>query len=157
MSIQNFPFTIRVYGIFLQQEKVLVSDEFIFGRSITKFPGGGLHFGEGPADCIRREMLEETGLAFEVTGHFYTTDFFQPSAFHPELQVISIYYLVTTDQSTHLRISQNRFDFKELKDGAQSFRWMELNEINDDTFSLPIDRVVGDLLKEGLRNKVLKA
>ena len=40
-------FTIRVYGILLHKGCVLVCDELIKGRHITKFPGGGLEFGEG--------------------------------------------------------------------------------------------------------------
>lgn len=39
-------FNLRVYGILINEEKqVLVSDEFIRGNYITKFPGGGLEFG----------------------------------------------------------------------------------------------------------------
>jgi 8-oxo-dGTP diphosphatase len=157
MPFKSFPFNVRVYGIFLEKKKILVSDEYIFGKNITKFPGGGLHFGEGPADCIRREMQEETGLQFDVTGHFYTTDFFQESAFHPGQQVISIYYLVTTLHSRQLRVSEKKFDFGELKDGAQSLRWITAAELTADTFTLPIDRVVGDLLKERLPHTVWKA
>ena len=58
---------------------VLVADELIHGRYITKFPGGGLEFGEGTLDAIKREMMEETGIEIEVLSHFYTTDFFQVS------------------------------------------------------------------------------
>ena len=149
-----FPFNIRVYGIFLHGGRILVSDEFVFGKAITKFPGGGMHFGEGPADCIRRELLEETGLVFDVTGHFYTTDFFQPSAFDPRQQVISIYYFVTTGQPDRLVTSETAFDFLEKKDGAQSLRWISTDDWNVESFTLPIDRVVAKLLTEQLLNKV---
>ncbi|MGK2861855.1 MAG: NUDIX domain-containing protein, partial [Chitinophagaceae bacterium] len=88
-------FTLRVYGILINEKKqVLVSDEYIRGHYYTKFPGGGLEFGEGTRDCLAREFKEEMDLAVEVTGHLYTTDFFQMSAFNPEQQIISIYYLV---------------------------------------------------------------
>ena len=44
-------FNIRVYGILINDAKqVLVSDEYIRGTYITKFPGGGLEFGEGTRD-----------------------------------------------------------------------------------------------------------
>ena len=78
-------FNIRVYGI-LQNKNgdVLVSDEFIRGNQYTKFPGGGLEFGEGTRDCLKREFLEEMQLKVLVTDHIYTTDFFQMSAFNPE-------------------------------------------------------------------------
>jgi hypothetical protein len=59
-----FPFNIRVYGIFIRDSRVLVSDELIFGQRITKFPGGGLHFGEGPADCIIRGDERRNGRGF---------------------------------------------------------------------------------------------
>jgi len=43
-------FNVRVYGILVQEGKLLVSDEYIKGYEITKLPGGGLEFGEGSAD-----------------------------------------------------------------------------------------------------------
>jgi 8-oxo-dGTP diphosphatase len=147
---KSFPFNVRVYGIFIQNGQVLVSDEIVFGQNITKFPGGGLEFGEGPADCIRREMLEETGQAFEVVKHFYTTDFFQPSAFDPSHQVISIYYEVTTGAELVFPVSQKEFDFPEKQQGAQSFRWLAINEIRYDSFTLPVDRRVAELLRKPL-------
>ena len=56
-------FTIRVYGILINEEKqVLVSDEFIRGNYYTKFPGGGLELGEGTRDCLKREFKEEMNL-----------------------------------------------------------------------------------------------
>ncbi|MBK6523590.1 MAG: NUDIX domain-containing protein [Sphingobacteriaceae bacterium] len=87
-------FNVRVYGILIQDSKVLVSDEYIKGNHITKFPGGGLEFGEGTIDCVKREFMEELNLPIEVESHFYTTDFFVASAFAPNNQVISIYYKV---------------------------------------------------------------
>jgi len=44
---------------------------------MTKFPGGGLQFGEGTIDCIKREFREELGCEIGVLKHFYTTDYFQ--------------------------------------------------------------------------------
>ena len=41
-------FTVRVYGILKDSNnRILVSDEYIKGSYFTKFPGGGLEFGEG--------------------------------------------------------------------------------------------------------------
>ncbi|MBL7727959.1 MAG: NUDIX domain-containing protein, partial [Dinghuibacter sp.] len=86
---------LRVYGILItEQKQVLVSDELIRGEQYTKFPGGGLEPGEGTRDCLKREFLEEMNLQVEVGSHIYTTDFFQPSAFHNNHQIISIYYYV---------------------------------------------------------------
>jgi ADP-ribose pyrophosphatase YjhB (NUDIX family) len=73
-------FNIRVYGILINEQKqLLVSDEFIRGGYYTKFPGGGLEFGEGTRDCLKREFIEELNLKIEVLDHLYTTDFYQES------------------------------------------------------------------------------
>src|SRR5215217_6897747 len=91
-----FRFNIRVYGILLGEDRqVLVSDEFIRGNYYTKFPGGGLEFGEGTRECLKREFKEEMNLEVEIGDHIYTTDFFQLSAFNPGHQIISIYYYAT--------------------------------------------------------------
>src|SRR3982750_4950693 len=89
-------FNVRVYGILINdQNELLVSDEYIRGGYYTKFPGGGLEFGEGTRECLRREFKEEMELNVEVGEHLYTTDFFQISAFNPKFQIVSIYYYVT--------------------------------------------------------------
>ena len=62
-------FNVRVYGILIHKENLLVSDEFIKGKLITKFPGGGLEFGEGTIDCVIREFMEELNLKIEVKEH----------------------------------------------------------------------------------------
>src|SRR6266487_411503 len=109
-------FTIRVYGILMDENKrVLISDEFIRGDYFTKFPGGGLEFGEGTRDCLKREFKEETGLDVTVGEHIYTTDYFQISAFNKEHQIISIYYFVHADDMNELAKLQTKttvFDFE---------------------------------------------
>jgi ADP-ribose pyrophosphatase YjhB (NUDIX family) len=145
----SYPFNVRVYGILIDEDqKVLVSDELIHGKYITKFPGGGLEFGEGTIDAVKREMMEETNTAIEVTEHFYTTDFFQVSAFNPHAQVISIYYLLKALDPLNVPIKQKPFDFDEAKEGAISFRYIPLNTISEEQFTFPIDNKVASLLKE---------
>jgi 8-oxo-dGTP diphosphatase len=138
-------FNLRVYGILVKNNKVLVSDEFIKGRQITKFPGGGLEFGEGIADCLLREFKEELNLDISIIKHFYTTDFFVSSAFDVKSQIISVYYIVDTVQALDFPVSEKIFDF-ENKTGAQSLRWIALEEISDENFTLIIDKKIGDLL-----------
>jgi len=131
-------FNIRVYGIWISAGRLLVSEEIIRGQRVIKFPGGGLELGEGTIEGLQREWREELDLDIEVLGHFYTTDFFQPSAFD-DSQVISIYYLVQADASLPL---------KNLQANERSF-WLPLNELSEDSFTLPIDRLVGRMLANG--------
>lgn len=140
-------FNVRVYGILLNERKeLLVTDEFRIGKFITKFPGGGLQFGEGTIECLKREMMEETGHEIEVIRHFYTADFFQPSAFNNAQQVISIYYLIRTLQPLTIEIKRKPFDFISVTDGAQIFRWVHLNDLKKNDFTFPIDQRVAELI-----------
>jgi ADP-ribose pyrophosphatase YjhB (NUDIX family) len=90
-------FNIRVYGLWIQDGMLLINEELVMGRKIIKLPGGGLQWGEGTEDCLKREWVEELGIDIEVGAHFYTTHFFQASAFDNS-QVISIYYLVSANK-----------------------------------------------------------
>jgi 8-oxo-dGTP diphosphatase len=145
-----FRFNIRVYGILINEKKqVLVTDEFIRGNYYTKFPGGGLEFGEGTRDCLRREFLEEMNLAIEVGEHLYTTDFFQISAFNPDHQIISIYYRVKALEPIKVRLSETAFDFDEEQmrtyqnqNETESFRFINREDLSEDSVTLPIDKIV---------------
>ena len=150
-ELQHIPesFTIRVYGIMLDDEKgVLITDEFEQGKRFSKFPGGGLELGEGIRDCLLREWKEELGQTIEITEHFYTTDVFQISAFNPKQQVISIYFLVKALDAARIKISDVPFDFEEGKEGAQSFRWISKGNFSEEVMTFPLDKLVAKMLTE---------
>lgn len=131
----TLPFNVRVYGILIHEGKLLVSDERYGDFEFTKLPGGGLQFGEGTIECLKREFLEEAELEIDVVQHFYTVDFFQPSAFNPNHQVISIYYLVQP--------AKNMFEDPSLNaHNEHRLRWVPLSEVSSETFTLPIDKHV---------------
>ena len=148
-------FNLRVYGILLgENREILVSDEFIRGNQYTKFPGGGLEFGEGTRDCLKREFKEEMNLEVLVTDHLYTTDFFQMSAFNPEHQIISIYYKVEALEEIRVPLRTRLFDFDEAqmevyrKTGeTETFRFIPWDFFSAESVTLPIDKVVATLLK----------
>ncbi|MBO9634385.1 MAG: NUDIX domain-containing protein, partial [Chitinophagaceae bacterium] len=151
-------FNVRVYGILLTPEKdVLVADELIRGKFYTKFPGGGLEFGEGTRDCLKREFKEEMDLEVRVTDHLYTTDFFQMSAFNPEDQIISIYYFVEALEPIKVPIRSTEFEFDEAqmavykeRGETETFRYISLEKFSAESVTLPIDKVVADMLKAQL-------
>jgi len=145
-------FNVRVYGILLDEEKrLLVSDEFIRGNYITKLPGGGLEIGEGTRDGLAREFMEEANIVVNVGDHFYTTDFFQISAFNNKDQIISIYYLVHTADTSLINAKEKAFDFlpEEVADKngtAENLRWIPFHEISEEAMTLPIDKVAVKML-----------
>ena len=148
-------FNVRVYGILLGEDKqVLVSDELIRGDYITKFPGGGLEFGEGTRDCLKREFKEEMDLEVVVGDHLYTTDFFQMSAFNPEHQIISIYYFVKALEPIRVPLRTKPFDFDERelrvyaeKKETETFRFIDRAAFSEESVTLPIDKVVAGILR----------
>jgi len=144
-------FTIRVYALILNnQNEILVTDEFQLDRKMTKFPGGGMNFGEGTIDCVKREMMEECNQEIEDIQHFYTTDFYQKALFWEDHQLVSIYYLARLKGPIRFRVSIKAFDFSEMADGNQSFRWVSAELLNPDEFTFPIDKHVALLLKQYL-------
>jgi len=144
----NKQFTIRVYAVIINEKnEVLLSDEFRLGMKMTKFPGGGLEFGEGTIDCIKREAMEEMGQEIEIIRHLYTTDYFQPALHNPDIQVISIYYLAKFKEKPKFKISLSTFDFDGEEEGNQSFRWKAISDLSEKDLSLPIDKKVVSLIK----------
>jgi 8-oxo-dGTP diphosphatase len=138
---------IRVYGLLINAEQeVLLSKEKIGTFHFTKFPGGGLELGEGIKDCLIREFKEEVNIDIEVLEHFYTTDFFQQSAFKPTDQLISIYYKVKSlDDLSIIQLDEVTI----LNDGReeqQQLCWIPLTELTPNMVTFPIDKFVVALL-----------
>lgn len=138
-------FNIRVYGIAINEhQEVLLSDEEAMGISFTKFPGGGLEFGEGILECLHREFMEEIGAAIEVLQHFYTTEHFVQSAFRKSDQIISVYYrvkLLGAPGSAQTPIEKGAFVEK------LTHRWIALENLSENEFRFPIDKIVAGMLK----------
>jgi ADP-ribose pyrophosphatase YjhB (NUDIX family) len=139
-------YNIRVYGLLIENDAVLVSDEFYKGLYMTKFPGGGHEIGESLIDCLHREFKDELDININIIKHFYTTDFYVPSFFIPKDQLISIYFLVNRVENAPIITSNKKFDFDPVH-GAQSMRWLNINEMDETELTYPIDKKVVTMLK----------
>jgi len=143
-------FNIRVYILLYDEARtsLLLSDEIVQGDYYTKFPGGGLEYGEGLLDCLHREAREELGQDVEVLRQFYTSETFQVSKFVPEDQIICVYYqccLPKKDQGRRLpsfRVSKQKYDFVEKREREESFRWQLIETLREEDMSLPLDKLV---------------
>lgn len=145
-------FNIRVYGLLIDNGHLLVTDEFRLGIFMTKFPGGGVKFGEGTIDCLKREFREELSSGIENISHYYTTDFFQPTTLlQTTMQLINIYYRVSIDKPYHFRTTDKKFDFPEITDGTQCFRWLKIDELSEDDFTFPIDKKIVTMIQSSFR------
>ncbi len=145
---EMYKFNLRVYGLlFNEQNQLLISDEEEYGFRFSKFPGGGLEYGEGLIDGLKREFVEECNAEIEVLEHFYTTDFFIQSVFN-DSQLISVYYLVKPVSGLNLDFKELPFDFQTTGDILQAFRWKGIHDLSDLELTFPTDQQVLKLLKE---------
>ncbi|WP_299821659.1 NUDIX hydrolase [uncultured Pontibacter sp.] len=71
---------VRVCGICIKNDKLLLvqHDHTIGNKALWAPPGGGLHYGETMQQCLKREVLEETGLQVEVNRFLFMNEFLQP-------------------------------------------------------------------------------
>jgi 8-oxo-dGTP diphosphatase len=148
-NIDNKHFNIRVYGLLInERNEILLSDEKERGVKFIKFPGGGLEYGEGLIDGLKREFIEECNLKIEIVNHFYTTDFFVKSAFGNGGQLISIYYLIKPLEQINFKIGKCEFDFDGQNEvSKQCFRFVALSSLTEENVTFPVDKKVVNLLK----------
>lgn len=132
MEAQNFiGFNIRVYAVCVVNNKLLTLKEPFAGRMVTKLPGGGLEFGEGTVDCLKREFKEELNLEIEINDAFYIQEDFVTSLAKDQKQLLMLYFKTTILDIENLKI---------LDHNIQKINWVDLKENNP--FSLPVDKIV---------------
>lgn len=141
-------FNIRVYGLLIDDGRLLVADEINFGMKMTKLPGGGLEFGEGLEAGLKREWQEELRVGIEVGEVFYVNPFLQISAFSNEEEVMGIYFWVRALDPLAVPFSDRPLDFEKEEEGAQVFRWIPLTDMKPEDFTFPIDQSLVPKLKE---------
>jgi len=141
-----YNFNVRVYGLLInERNEILLSDEQEYGYRFIKFPGGGLEYGEGLIDGLKREFMEECNAEVEIVSHFYTTDFFVKSAFN-DSQVLSVYYIVRNVSPLDLSFKIIPYDFDKKSDIMQAFRWKKIGELTEDDVTFPTDKHVVKML-----------
>ena len=131
-------FNVRVYGIWIKSDKILLSHENIDGYAMTKFPGGGLEFGEGALDCLKREFMEELGVKISQSKLVHVSEKYIPSAFKKNEQVIAVHYLVDSDDS--ILNYENIQDTAVGKSNLLSFKWHKLDSSLIDSLSFEMDK-----------------
>ena len=129
-------FNIRVYAACIKDKKLFTSFEEYVGEKLIKLPGGGLEFGEGTVECLKREFAEELNLEIENIQHLYTQEDFIISKFKQNQQLLTIYYTADIKDESALKIMDSTIE---------NTKWISLAEENP--FNLPVDRIVFEKLK----------
>ena len=143
-------FNVRVYGLLLtDQHEILISDEKAQQVSFTKFPGGGLEYGEGLIDALKREFMEECQLEVEVLRHVYTTDFYEKSSFN-ESQIISIYYQIQAKSPILFDIKTSPFDFSKEKqqEKIEVFLFLPVDRLQETDLTFKTDQAAWSAFKK---------
>lgn len=140
METQNFKgFNIRVYALCIINNEILTLKEPFAGNMVVKLPGGGLEFGEGTADCLKREFKEELNLEITVGDAFYIQEDFVQSLAKDGKQLLTLYFFATIIDLHNLEI---------IDKNIQEVNWVLLSANNP--FTLPVDKIVFNKLQSKL-------
>ncbi len=143
MEIQNLKgFNVRVYALCILNNKLLTLKEPFAEKMVTKLPGGGLEFGEGTAECLKREFKEELNLQIEVGDAFYIQEHFVKSLAKDNKQLLMLYFYATILDSDNLQI---------LDTNIREVNWIAID--GENPFSLPVDQLVFKKLQSKLFKK----
>jgi 8-oxo-dGTP diphosphatase len=131
-------FNIRVYGLWIKNQKVLISHENIDGFKMTKFPGGGLEFGEGVVDCLKREFREELGVELVKLSLLHVSNRFIKSSFKNNEQVVAVHYLVQSNQEISNYNIVHPTGVGKLN--SIQFVWSDINKELHDSLTFEMDK-----------------
>lgn len=137
METQNFRgFNVRVYALCIVHNELLTLKESFAGNMVVKLPGGGLEFGEGTANCLKREFKEELNLNITVGEAFYIQEDFVPSPAKDGKQLLTLYFFATITDLRSLKI---------IDKNIKEVNWILL--IANNPFTLPVDQIVFNKLQ----------
>ena len=145
-------FNLRSYGILIEDSKVLLSKEWYphFPEGMIKFPGGGVQLGEGVADAVKREFMEELQMPVSVHKVFYVPHGFLKSHFD-NTQIVSFYWNVERLGGQVPLNSPREILTDRGTPGRQKFMWVSLQDFDPLKMTFPFDKEVGHKLVEVYR------
>jgi ADP-ribose pyrophosphatase YjhB (NUDIX family) len=112
-----------------------------------------LEWGESTHDCLVREFKEELNIDVEPGFLFHVTESFQQSQFHPDDQIIGIYFLVNSNGFDKIITNERK---STDPDKGETFEWVALNDFKVERLTFATDREAAAKLlgREGVTLKV---
>lgn len=129
-------FNVRVYGICIRDGLLLTLREQYGTWDIVKLPGGGLEYGKGVVDCLKREFMEELNLDIVVGECFYVQRDYIPSIVSDNRQILILYFEVEIINVAVMKICDSH---------VSAINWLPIT--SQCPLTLPIDNIMYDLLK----------
>lgn len=139
-------FNIKVFGLLIKDNNVLVSDELTGSGAITTFPGDELEFGESIEDCLIRSYEDALDIDVKIDKLFYVNDFYQASPVDAREQLVSIYFIIEQTDNKSIHTIKKTFAFPpQIK---QCFRWMDIEKIRQMDIASNVDQEVVKALQQ---------
>lgn len=101
---RKYVFQIRVTGVLIEDEKILIVKQKVSKERQWSLPGGRAEQGETLEEAVVREMKEETGFDIEIVKLLYLCD--KPNADPPLLHVT----FLLRKTGGHLALPTNQYD-----------------------------------------------
>lgn len=109
-------------------------NELLLGLShgTYQFPGGHLEEGEELSNCVKRELLEETGIIIdkEELIPFFVIKHYNKNYRDTKKNRLSLiyYYIINTDEEYHL---ENTSYTKDEQEGNFTLKYVKINDIEE--------------------------
>lgn len=121
-------FRLRTGALIVEDGQALFAVSNRIGHLYTV--GGGIRLGEHAEDCVRREVLEETGVPYEVNRLAAVVEtFFIGSGCdldNVDCHAIELYYLMKPRGSREIHSTSTLWD-----GSPEEMRWIPLSELPD--------------------------
>lgn len=121
----NYAFNVRVTGILIENNKILIVQQKLSESRAWSLPGGRLERGESLEQGLKRELKEETGLDVRIERLLYLCDVNASGN-----TVLHITFLLTRTGGV-ITLPTNEFDANPIHD----VRFVPVDELTDYGFS----------------------
>lgn len=124
---EDLKFKFRVSGIVVDDNKILVEE---YKNDTYCLPGGYVEFNETTKEAIKREMLEETKLNFEIDRFCGVVENFFTNKKNEKTHEIDFYYYLRCS-NIYANLDTEIVEKGSYSDIHHHFRWLDINKLND--------------------------